>query len=1120
MFTHLHVHTEYSLLDGICRLEDLLRRTAELGMTALAITDHGVMHGVVPFYRLAKKYGIKPIIGCEVYVAPEGRATRPGARPGTEAGAGPGSRSVSEPDPEPGLRYHHLTLLAEDETGYRNLLKLASKGFLEGFYYKPRVDKELLAEHSRGLIALSGCLSGEISRHLLSGRPEAAKQALREYAGIFGPENFFLELQDHGLFEERRINPALVSLGAESGIPLAATNDVHYCSRSDAPVHDLAVCIQTLKRIDESTPLRFANQEYYLKSPAEMADSLGYAPQALANTAVIAGRCNVDLGLGKVRLPHYSVPGGSTPESFLRELCHAGATRRYGPAGVTPKVTARLEHELEVITNKGFPGYFLIVWDIVKYARENNIPVGPGRGSAAGSLVSYLLGITDVDPLRYNLFFERFLNPERVDMPDIDIDLCQRRRDEVLAYVTRKYGEERVAMIGTFSTLGARAAIRDVGKALRVPYGLIDKIAKSFPSYGHRLGNGGIAQALATAPEFQGIPLLEEPVKTLLAAAQALEGMPRHMSIHAAGVLISQEPLTEVVPLQRAPKGGVITQYDMDAVEALGLLKIDLLGLRNLTIIQDTIDSIGEPADRGASSPVQESPTPVKEALAPDAETPAPYFPPDDPAAFALLQKADTLGCFQLESAGMRNVLKRLKPENLDDIIAVLSLYRPGPRESGALDAFIRRRHGAEPATCLHPALEPILADTYGVILYQEQVMRIAHQIGGLSLGEADLLRRVLGSRQAESEREKFRRRFAAGALKNGIPAPVAEQIFEMLGNFAGYSFNKAHSTAYGTVSYQTAFLKAHHPAHYLAALLSTQMGYYGMSVYVEEAKRHGVQLLPPDINRSQARFTVAEAEEAAGGPAIRVGLSLVKELGSGAVREILKTRLEHGPFMSLEDFCAAVPRTAIRRPALENLIKVGAFASLGESRRELLSGLDRALRATLPRRKKVPGQLELFEPTALAQPLASPGQNQAGRPADQTSAPEYLPAQIQAWEREILGISLGDHPLLPFRGVFNRIGAVSSKDLELLPDGSRVKIAGIVINARRQTTKKKEQMLFLLLEDMEGLFEVILFPRTYQQYATRLDYAGMLITGKLSLEEEEIKIIAQEITPLRELAP
>ncbi|MGE5575797.1 MAG: DNA polymerase III subunit alpha, partial [Syntrophothermus sp.] len=1065
----------------------------ELGMTALAITDHGAMYGVVPFYQLARKYGIKPIIGCEVYVAPEGRTVKSGSRPVLKPGSKPGftSQSSLETDFEPESRYHHLTLLAENEAGYRNLLNLASKGFLEGFYYKPRVDKELLAQHSRGLIALSGCLSGEIARHLLSGQTDAARQAIQDYTGIFGRENFFLELQDHGLFEERRINPALIRLGEESGIAVAATNDVHYCSRSDAPIHDLAVSIQTLKRIDEPNPLRFANQEYYLKSPAEMAESLGYAPEALANTARIAERCNVDLGLGQIRLPHYPVPEGYTPESFLKELCYAGAARRYGSTGLAPAVAARLEHELEVITNKGFPGYFLIVWDIVKYARENNIPVGPGRGSAAGSLTAYLLGITDVDPLRYNLFFERFLNPERVDMPDIDIDICQRRRDEVLAYVTQKYGRERVAMIGTFSTLGPRAAIRDAGKALRVPYGLIDKLAKSFPSYGHHLAGEGIARALATLPEFKGVSLEEEPVKTLLAAAQALEGMPRHMSIHAAGLLISQGPLADVVPLQRTPKGEIVTQYDMDAVEALGLLKIDLLGLRNLTIIRDTLEAVGNSTSpANVTSRINPANGPINDAL---------NFPPDDPATFALLQKGDTLGCFQLESAGMRNVLKRLKPETMEDIIAVLSLYRPGPWESGALDAFIKRRHGVEPVAYLHPALEAILADTYGVILYQEQVMQIAHRIGGLTLGEADLLRRVFGSHKPAVEREKLHARFVEGAVKNGIPRPVAEQIFEMLGSFAGYSFNKAHSTAYGVVSYQTAFLKAHYPAHYFAALLTTQMGYYGMSVYVEEAKRHGIPVLPPDINKSRGHFSV---EETANGQAIRVGLSLVKGLGPGAIKDILETRLKHGPFTSLEDFCATVPRTAIRRPALENLIKVGAFASSGRSRRELLDDLDGILRATRRRRKSTPGQLELFSGDLL----------------DQILQAEDSPAQIRAWEKELLGISLGEHPLLPFRNILSSIEAVSSKDLELLPDGSRVKIAGTVINARRQTTRKKEQMLFLLLEDMEGLFEVILFPKTYQQYATRLDYHGMLITGKLSLEEEEAKIIAQEIIPLKEL--
>ncbi|MBU4128540.1 DNA polymerase III subunit alpha, partial [bacterium] len=889
-FVHLHVHTEYSLLDGACRLKDLVKAARDYRMPALAITDHGNMFGVIDFYRKAMARGVKPIIGCEVYVAPKSRLEK-SLKPGKEA-------------------FYHLVLLVKDERGYKNLVKLASIAYLEGFYYKPRVDKEVLAKYHEGIIALSGCLKGEIPTLILDNRIGEAKRVALEYRDIFGQENFFLELHDHGIEEQKGVNKELISMGRELGIPLVATNDCHYIRKEDAPAHDILLSIQTATTIDDPNRLRFSTEEFYLKSPQEMGDLFHQTPEALENTVRIAERCNLELEFGKTHLPHYEPPEGRDLDGYLKELCYQGLKRRY--SGVTPELKKRLEHELKIIKDTGYTSYFLIVWDFVQFAKSKGIAVGPGRGSAPGSLVAYSLGITSLDPLKHDLLFERFLNPERVTMPDIDIDFADDRRDEVISYVVEKYGKENVAQIITFGTMKARAVIRDVGRSLKIPYSEVDRIAKLIPP---EIGMT-IEKALRTVPELKGIVQKGEKVKRLVDVAKSLEGIVRHASTHAAGVVISKESLTNYAPLFKGAKGEIATQYAMGPLEAIGLLKMDFLGLRNLTVMGHTLRILKE-----------------KENVEIDMDK----ISLDDEKTFDLLKRAHTVGVFQIESSGMRDLLKKLKPEEFSDIVALIALYRPGPMGSGMTDDFIRRKHGLIPIKYLHPQLEPILKDTYGVILYQEQVIRIAHELAGFSLSKADLLRQAMG-KKISVLLDQQRKEFVEGAIKNEISKSIANKIFDLISHFAGYGFNKSHSSAYASISYQTAYLKANYPLYYMTALLTSEMNNTDKLVrYIEVTKRMGIEILPPDINESERDFTVA-------GDKIRFGLAAVKNVGSGAIASMTEMRQKKGKFRSLYHFCEEVNTRLINRRAIESLIKCGAFDSLGAKRSQLMAILDEAL--------------------------------------------------------------------------------------------------------------------------------------------------------------------------------
>ncbi|HZK17909.1 MAG TPA: DNA polymerase III subunit alpha, partial [Clostridia bacterium] len=903
-FVHLHVHTEYSLLDGAARIKDVIKTAKKMGMKSLAITDHGVMYGVVDFYKYCKKEGIKPILGCEVYVAP---------------------RTMKDRTPKVDDVLYHLVLLAENQVGYQNLLSLVSVSFTEGFYYKPRVDLDALEKNSEGLIALSGCLAGHIPSLLAQDETEEAAKAAERYLEIFGPGNFFLEIQDHGMPEQRKINPRLIELGRELDIPLVATNDVHYVKSEDADIQDVLLCIQTGKTIDDSDRMRFSSRELYLKSGQEMGEIFGDIPDALDRTGEIADRCSVELDFDEMHLPHYRVPEGFNVKTYLRDLCYKGVLERYGHTDDVLK--NRLEYELGIIEQMDYSAYFLIVWDFINFAEQKEIPVGPGRGSAAGSLVAYSLGITNIDPMRYDLLFERFLNPERVSMPDIDIDFCFERRGEVIEYVVEKYGKDRVAQIITFGTMAARAAIRDVGRVLNMPYGEVDKVAKMVPT---ELGVT-IAKALATNPDLKELAETDEQVGHLIKLASGLEGMPRHASTHAAGVVISREPLTQYVPLYKTSDGAVTTQFAKEQVEELGLLKMDLLGLRTLTVIGETIKQIKH--NHGVDLDIDE-------------------ISLKDPKTYEMLVRGEGIGVFQLESSGMRSILRDLKPERFDDIIALVALYRPGPLGSGMVDDFIKGKHGEKKVSYLHPKLEPILKDTYGVILYQEQVMRIANDLAGFSLGEADLLRRAMGKKKPEIL-AGLREQFISGAVKNDVDAKVAGEIFDLMEFFAGYGFNKSHSAAYACVSYQTAYLKANYPLEYMANLLTSVLDNTDkLVVYINECKRLGISLLPPSVNESMHSFTVT-------GDKLRFGLGAVKNVGLGAVEAIIANREKEGPFKNYEDFCRRIDARLVNKRALESMIMGGAFDSLGYGRSQLMAVLEAGLElAHKSQKERESGQL------------------------------------------------------------------------------------------------------------------------------------------------------------------
>lgn len=1055
-FVHLHVHTSFSLLDGACRLDKLLEEAQKQNMPALAITDHGVMYGVIDFYKACKKKGIKPIIGCEVYVAPHSRFDK---RPNI--------------DDSP----YHLVLLAKNERGYKNLIKLVSLAWLEGFYYKPRVDREVLAQYSEGLIALSACLAGEIPSLLMKDKYKEAMDAALWHQKIFGTENYYLELQNHGIKEQPGINAKLAQISKETGIPLIATNDVHYVQAEDAKVQDVLLCIQTGKILSDENRMKFETQEFYLKSWEEMNLALGEYQEALDNTIKVAQQCQLDFTFGDNHMPLFQTPAGYTLETYLEKLCLDGLKERYGEPG--QEAHQRLEFELQIIKQMGYAGYFLIVWDFIHYAKKQGIYVGPGRGSAAGSLVSYTLGITDIDPLKYDLLFERFLNPERVSMPDIDIDFCYERRGEVIDYVIAKYGKDRVSQIITFGTMAARAAIRDVGRVMNIPLGLVDKVAKLIPN---ELGIT-IPKALEVSSELRELTAENQQIKELVDTAMALEGMPRHAGTHAAGVVISQEPLDYYLPLQKTSDGGVTTQFAKENVEEIGLLKMDLLGLRTLTVINNAVDLIKTNTGQQLDF--------TKIDL-------------DDPLTYDLLARGESIGVFQLESTGLRAILKELKPGHFEDIIALVALYRPGPLGSGMVEDFIARKHGQKSIEYLHPKLEPILKPTYGVILYQEQVMRIASELAGFTLGQADLLRRAMGKKKPEII-AGLKEEFISGAKDHNVDPQVAGKIFELIEYFAGYGFNKSHSAAYAMLAFQTAYLKAHYPVEFMAALLTSVMESADkVPFYIAECQRMGIKVLPPDINESRENFIVRDGN-------IRFGLVAVKNVGKGAIQAILAARDDGGPFKTLQEFCKRIDLSQVNRRVMESLIKCGAFGSVPGNRVQLLQILDICIEQGQELQKSVNSkQVSLFDVGEEA------GFTIDFAPIKLPSVEDFNQRDILAMEKEILGLYVSGHPLNEYQDLLKTKVKYQIADLTQEEDGRRITLGGIITSVRRSVTRKGETMAYCLLEDLTGTLEVLVFPKTLQKYHSLVEADKVvLMTGRINMQEDSPKFFAEDIQTL-----
>jgi len=1031
----------------------MVARAKELSMPAIAITDHGSMYGIIDFYKECKKHDIHPVIGCEVYVAPRLRIQK---------------------DPGFDDYQYHLVLLAKDQKGYQNLLALVSNAYLTGFYYKPRVDKELLQNYSEGLIALSGCLAGEVPSLFLKGNDEAAYNAAREYENIFGKGNFYIEIQDHGMEDQREVNTKLVKLSKELSIPLVATNDTHYVLKENAKVHDILLCIQTAKTVNDEKRMKFPTDEFYLKSYEEMELLFAEIPEALTNTLEIAKRCNVEFDFGGFHLPDYSIPEGYDAQSYLRELCYQGLKERY-PV-ISQEITDRLEYELSVINKMNFPGYFLIVWDLVNYARQQDILVGPGRGSAAGSLVAYSLKITNIDPLKYDLLFERFLNPERITMPDIDIDFCFERRGEIIDYLLVKYGQEHVAQIITFGTMAAKAAVRDVGRALQVPLPEVDKVAKLIPN---ELGIT-LERALQVSVELQQLCESDHTIRELLDIAKEVEGLPRHASTHAAGVVISKEQMISYLPVQKANDAGVVTtQFAMGIVEEIGLLKMDILGLRNLTVIGQVAEIVKE--SKGIELDIDNV------CL-------------EDDKAFEMLGRGESIGVFQLESDGMRSILRNLKPEKFSDLIALVALYRPGPLGSGMVDDFIKRRHGEVKVNYLHPKLEPILNDTYGVILYQEQVMRIASDLAGFSLGQADLLRRAMGKKQPEVI-AKQKQAFIEGCAANSIDGKIAEEIFELIAYFAGYGFNKSHSAAYALVAYQTAYLKANYPTEYMAALLSSLMDNPDKKIScMEECKRLGIDILLPDVNESFVDFSACSNK-------IRFGLAAVKNVGESAINGIIKSRQEKGQFTSLIDFCYKVDSSCLNKRVLESLIKCGAFTSLNIPRSQLLSIMDRAMEIGQKRQNDLKsGQLSLFD-------MGAEDDFEIEITIPLSEQEELSTRDILAMEKETLGLYISGHPINEY--LANLRNQTSNTIEEITPgmDGTTVIIGGVLSRIKRSITKRGEAMAYATLEDNTGSMECLIFPSVLVQYAQLLQEDSVVkIEGRISYQNDEVKCMVSTI--------
>jgi DNA polymerase III subunit alpha len=1053
-FVHLHVHSEYSLLDGAAQLEKLVQRAQALGFPALALTDHGNLFGAIEFYSACQRAGIKPILGCELYVAPGSRFER-SSQDGSYEGAS------------------HCTVLVRNETGYRNLIKLVSKAYLEGFYYKPRVDRELLAQHAAGLTGLSGCLNSEVNRLLSAGDEPRAHETAGWYQEVFGRDHFFMEVQSHGIPEQERVTAGTLRIAGALGAPICGTNDSHYLEAPHARAHEALLCIQTGTTMSDPNRWRFSTDEFYLKSAEEMQAVFKDLPEAYRTTLAVAEQVNLTLGFGQFYLPDYPVPEGFTRDAYLAHLATEGLVRRYGSAPPTA-AAERLRYELGVIAKMGFAGYFLVVWDFISYARRLGIAVGPGRGSSAGSLVAYCLGITNVDPLRYGLLFERFLNPERISMPDMDIDFADDRRDEVIRYVVERYGADRVAHIITFGTMGAKAVIRDVGRVLGFSYGEADRIAKQVPGFPLNIA---LDEALEKSPQLAQQVKSEPAVGELWGIAKALEGGTRHASVHASAVVISDVPLMERIPLYRDPKRPeLITGYAMGPIEKLGLLKMDFLGLKTLTVIGDAIALVR--ASRGA-------------ALDADA------IPLDDPKAYQLLSEARTFGVFQLESAGMQAALRKLRPERIEDIIAMVALYRPGPMD--LIDEFVNRKHGRAKITYEHPAMERHLQETYGIMVYQEQVMRLAADLAGFTLAEADTLRKAMGKKDRELMAAQ-RAKFLVGCRANGVDGKKAERIWELIDKFAGYGFNKSHATCYAIVAYQTAYLKANYPVEFMAALLTSEMDRTDKIVqYMEESRAMGLRVEPPDVNRSGVRFTVA-------GAAPHFGLGAIKNVGTGAIESIVRAREDGGPFRSLVDFCARVDLRLVNRRVVESLIKAGAFDSLGAARAALLVGLDAAMDAGQRRqRERDFGQTSLFD-TPGSPVLA--GEPEPGDPA----VPEWPAEQLLSYEKEVLGFYLSGHPLERYRELAERLGACGAAETGARPVGARVSLLGRVAQLRSSTTKSGNVMAFATLETLDGAVALTVFPEAYRRHAPTLRHEGpVLVSGRIDETEKGRVVLLEE---------
>lgn len=1071
-FAHLHVHTEYSLLDGSNKIKEYVERVKELGMNSAAITDHGVMYGVIDFYRAARAAGIKPILGCEVYVAPNSRF----------------DREISGGED----RYYHLVLLAENNTGYANLMKIVSKGFVEGYYYKPRVDKQVLREYSEGIIALSACLAGEVQRYLTKGLYEEAKKAALEYRDIFGEENYFLELQDHGIPEQALVNQRLLQMSEELGIDLVVTNDVHYTYAEDAKPHDILLCIQTGKKLSDENRMRYEGGQYYVKSPEEMARLFPYALQALDNTQRIADRCNVEIEFGVTKLPKYEVPDGMTSWEYLNKLCFEGLRKRYGEPG--QELKDRLTYELNTIHNMGYVDYFLIVWDFINYAKTHGIAVGPGRGSAAGSIVSYCLEITNIDPIRYQLLFERFLNPERVTMPDIDVDFCYERRQEVIDYVVRKYGKDRVVQIVTFGTLAARGVIRDVGRVMDLPYAFVDSIAKMIPQE----LNITIDKALKMNPELRKTYESDEQVKYLIDMSKRLEGLPRHSSMHAAGVVISQKSVDEYVPLSRASDGSITTQFTMTTLEELGLLKMDFLGLRTLTVIQNAVE--------------------MAKKRTPDFDIETIDY--DDKAVLDYIGTGKTDGIFQIESAGMKSFMKELKPHSLEDIIAGISLYRPGPMDF--IPQYIKGKNDSSSITYDCPQLEPILAPTYGCIVYQEQVMQIVRDLAGYTLGRSDLLRRAMSKKKADVM-QKERQIFVYGDAENGVPGCVnngiseatANKIYDEMIDFAKYAFNKSHAAAYAVVAYQTAFLKYYYPVEFMAALMTSVIeNPPKVAEYIYACRQMNIQILPPDINRGVADFSVD-------GGNIRYGLAAIKSIGRPVIEAIVADRTEFGPFKNLEDFITRMSvKEVMNKRAIENFIKSGALDCLGGTRKQFMAiYLQIVEHVNQEKKYAMTGQMTLFD-------LVDDEQKSEFE-IKLPNVGEYAKENKLAFEKEVLGIYISGHPLEEYEEKWRKNISATTADFQpneetgrtKVHDGAKEIIGGMITDRTIKATKTNQMMAFITVEDLFGTVEVVVFPRDYEKNREYLEIdQKVFVRGRVSEEDEKAsKLICEKVIPFEQ---